>query len=348
MIEFNSNWMFSRDVSSMMGTLYGEQNVPVEVMLPHDAMVLEEKNENNPTGNAGAFYPGGNYLYTKTFYMPEENIGKTILLEFEGIYSRAEIFLNDEFVTGSHYGYINFYADLTTHLNYGGDNFLKVKVINQDVPNSRWYTGSGIDRPVNMLIGNEAHIKQDGLQITTPEVDTEISTVETKILVRYDGAKRVKAWLETEIHDEDGNVAASEKTPVTLYRGTDTVVRQRIFVYEPKLWLLESPNLYSCRTKLVVEGEIQDTAEERFGIRHIQIDPKYGLRLNGKSVRLRGSCIHHDNGVIGSVTLPYAEERRVQLMKEAGFNSIRMAHNPASSDRPVHYPMKNHCFPDCP
>lgn len=267
--EFNSNWMFSRDVSSMMGTLYGEQNVPVEVMLPHDAMVLEEKNENNPTGNAGAFYPGGNYLYTKTFYMPEENIGKTILLEFEGIYSR-------------------------------------------------WYTGSGIYRPVNMLIGNEAHIKQDGLQITTPEVDTEISTVETKILVRYDGAKRVKAWLETEIHDEDGNVAASEKTPVTLYRGTDTVVRQRIFVYEPKLWSLESPNLYSCRTKLVVEGEIQDTAEERFGIRHIQIDPKYGLRLNGKSVRLRGSCIHHDNGVIESVTLPYAEERRVQLMKEAG------------------------------
>lgn len=266
--EFNSNWMFSRDVSSMMGTLYGEQNVPVEVMLPHDVMVLEEKNENNPTGNAGAFYPGGNYLYTKTFYMPEENIGKTILLEFEGIYSR-------------------------------------------------WYTGSGIYRPVNMLIGNEAHIKQDGLQITTPEVDTEISTVETKILVRYDGAKRVKAWLETEIHDEDGNVAASEKTPVTLYRGTDTVVRQRIFVYEPKLWSLESPNLYSCRTKLVVEGEIQDTAEERFGIRHIQIDPKYGLRLNGKSVRLRGSCIHHDNGVIGSVTLPYAEERRVQLMKEA-------------------------------
>ena len=266
--EFNSNWMFSRDVSSMMGTLYGEQNVPVEVMLPHDAMVLEEKNENNPTGNAGAFYPGGNYLYTKTFYMPEENIGKTILLEFEGIYSR-------------------------------------------------WYTGSGIYRPVNMLIGNEAHIKQDELQITTPEVDTEISTVETKILVRYDGAKRVKAWLETEIHDEDGNVAASEKTPVTLYRGTDTVVRQRIFVYEPKLWSLESPNLYSCRTKLVVEVEIQDTAEERFGIRHIQIDPKYGLRLNGKSVRLRGSCIHHDNGVIGGVTLPYAEERRVQLMKEA-------------------------------
>ena len=98
---------------------------------------------------------------------------------------------------------------------------------------------------MNMLIGNEAHIKQDGLQITTPEVDTEISTVETKILVRYDGAKRVKAWLETEIHDEDGNVAASEKTPVTLYRGTDTVVRQRIFVYEPKLWSLESPNLYS-------------------------------------------------------------------------------------------------------
>ena len=313
-----------------MGSLYGEAHPPVEVTLPHDAMVLEERNEMNPTGNAGGFYPGGNYIYTKNFYMPEENLGKTILLEFEGIYNRAEIFLNDEFVTGSHYGYTNFYADLTSHLNYGGDNFLKVKVTNLDVPNSRWYTGTGIYRPVNLLIGNEAHIKEDGFQITTPEVAEDISTVETKIIIRYDGAKRIKSWLKTEISDKAGNVVAMEKTPVTLCRGTETTVRQRMFIYNPHLWSLEQPDLYKCRTELVIDEKLQDEAEETFGIRHIQIDPKYGLRLNGKSIKLRGSCIHHDNGVIGSVTLPSAEERRVHLMKKAGFNSIRMAHNSAS------------------
>lgn len=314
----------------MMGGLYGEANVPVEVTLPHDAMVLEERNESNPSGNAGGFYPGGNYVYTKDFYMPQENEGKTVLLEFEGIYNRANIFLNDEFVISCHNGYTNYYANLTTHLNYGGENHLKVKVTNQDVPNSRWYTGSGIYRPVSLLIGNEAHIKQDGLKITTPEVSEDISTVETELTIRYDGKKRIKAWIETEILNDAGEAVAGEKSPITLDRGEEIVVRQRIYVYNAKLWSLEEPNLYCCQVNLTVDGTVQDTARENFGIRHIQIDPKYGLRLNGKSVRLRGAGIHHDNGIIGSIALPQAEERRVVLMKKAGFNSIRMAHNSAS------------------
>lgn len=281
--DFNKHWMFSKDVSGMMGALYGE-----------------------------------------------ENQGKTILLEFEGIYNRAHVYLNEEFVASCHYGYTNFYADLTNHLNYGGENRLKVKVTNQDVPNSRWYTGSGIYRPVHLLVGNAAHIKQDGLKITTPEASEDISTVETEVIICYDGMKRVKAWLETQLLDEEGKTAGSEKTPVTLYRGKEVTLRQRMFVYDAKLWSLEEPNLYRCESRLVIDGEVQDVAREFFGIRHIQIDPKYGLRLNGKRVMLRGACIHHDNGVIGSVTLARAEERRVRLLKKAGFNSIRMAHNSSS------------------
>lgn len=328
--EFNDHWMFSRDISGMMGALYGESNIPTEVTLPHDAMILEKRSENNVTGNAGAFYPGGNYVYTKTFHMPAEDLGKTIMVEFEGIYNRARVYLNDAFVGACHYGYTNFYVDLSPHLKYGEDNVLMVKVTNQDVPNSRWYTGSGIYRPVYLLVGNEARIKQDGLKITTPEADTEISTLETAVTIQYDGKATVKACLETEIIDTNGNAVALEKSPVTLYRGKEIVLRQRIYVYDAKLWSLEEPNLYTCVAKLTIDGEIQDEAREKFGIRHIQVDPKYGLRLNGKHVMLRGACIHHDNGVIGSTTLARAEERRVERLKEAGFNSIRMAHNSSS------------------
>jgi beta-galactosidase len=328
--NFNAHWMFSKDISSMMGSLFGESNVPVEVTLPHDAMILEKRSIDNVTGNAGAFYPGGNYLYTKTFQVSAEDVGKTMLLEFEGIYNRARVYINGAFAGACHYGYTNFYVNMTPHLNYGAENIITVNVTNQDVPNSRWYTGSGIYRPVHLLVGNTARIKQDGMKITTPVAAEDISTVETAITVQYDGVQTVKSYLHTQLIGADGTVAASEKTPVTIYHGKELVIRQRLFVYNAKLWSLEEPNLYTCVTKLTIDGKVQDESVESFGIRHIQVDPLYGLRLNGKRVMLRGSCIHHDNGVLGSATLARAEERRVEISKAAGFNSIRMAHNSAS------------------
>ncbi|WP_018751950.1 DUF4982 domain-containing protein [Paenibacillus sanguinis] len=328
--NFNDHWMFSRDSKSMMGALYGQSNVPVEVTLPHDAMILEKRAADNPTGNAGAFYPGGNYVYTKTFQVAAEDAGKTMLLEFEGVYNRARVFINDAFAGSCHYGYTNFYINMTPYLKFGAENTITVYATNQDVPNSRWYTGSGIYRPVHLLIGNAARIKEDGVKITTPITAEDVSTVEIACTVQYDDMQTLQSVLQTQLIGPDGTVAASENTPVTLYHGKELVIRQRLFIYNAQLWSLENPNLYTCMTKLVIDGKVQDESIETFGIRHIQVDPLYGLRLNGVRVLLRGACIHHDNGVIGSVTLARAEERRVELLKATGFNSIRMAHNSTS------------------
>ena len=328
--DFNTGWMAAKDVSGMMGMLYGEANVPVPVTLPDDAMIREEKSKDNPTGNAGAFYPGGNYVYTKMFTVPEDAAEQVWMLEIEAAYNHSQVYLNQAFVAACSNGYRTYLADLTPHLKAGQPNLLTIKVQNGDVPNSRWYTGSGIYRPVWLMKGGTARIAPYGLKITTPEASEDISTIATEIHLQYDGIETKKAVLQTRIVNAAGETVACEDTDVTLFRDYQPVVRQRIYLENASLWSVDTPNLYTCEVTLLLDGEKADTAAERFGIRHIQIDPKYGLRINGKAVRLRGSCIHHDNGVIGSLALGAAEKRRVKILKDAGFNAIRMAHNPAS------------------
>ena len=328
--DFNAGWSVARDVSGMMGALYGENNAAISVTLPDDAMIREEKSPNSATGNSGAFYPGGNYIYTKNFFVPEDENQHLHILEFEASYHHTQVFLNQAFVTACPNGYRTFLADLTPHLKYGQENQLTVRVQNGAVPNSRWYTGSGLYRPVWLLKGGQAHIAPYGLRITTPEVSADISTIATEIHLQYHGTQTHRACLKTRILNASGVCVAEESTAVTLFCAYHPTVRQRIYLENADLWSLESPALYTCEVKLELDHQTEDTAVASFGIRHIQIDPKYGLRLNGKKVLLRGACIHHDNGVIGALALDAAEERRVRIMKEAGFNAIRIGHAPAS------------------
>lgn len=330
-INFNDAWLFKKEISSMMGELTeGNSAVETMVTLPHDAMVMEPRNEKNPSGNAGGFYPGGDYCYTKTFSVPQEDEGKTYVLEFEGIYNRGRLYVNGSYVDSVHYGYTRLISDITPYLNYGADNVVMVKVTNSDVPNSRWYTGSGLYRPVSLYIGEDIRIPVDGLRVSTPDVSEDVSLVCTEIPVEYDGKRARSIRVNTILKDAKGNTVASESTPVTLFSGNIPVVKQRIYLRDAKLWSLEHPDLYFCEVELLEGDERKDTASTVFGIRRIQLDPVNGLRLNGEPVLLRGSCIHHDNGAVGAATFARAEERRVELSKAAGFNALRIAHNTAS------------------
>lgn len=283
-ISFNQNWTCN-------GT---------PVRLPHDAQILEKRNPAVSDGGHG-YFPGGIYTYEKTFTAPAEWEGKKVLVEFEGVYKNSTVSLNGNVVGGHKYGYTTFTVELTG-LNYGAENTLTVVADNSKLPNSRWYTGSGIYRPVWLHVGETAHIEYQGVRITTLSIDPAVIRVETK----------ATEDVSVEILDGDTVIAAGS--------GADC----EITVPGAKLWSDETPNLYTAR---VTCGG--DVVEEKFGIRKIEWSNK-GLFINGKETLLRGGCVHHDSGILGAATYDESEWRRVRILKEAGFNAIRAAHNPCS------------------
>lgn len=330
--NFNRDWIVKKTSVNMTDSLLGNAAVPQEiaVTLPHDAMIAEKRDAHNPAGGACGFYGGGDYEYTKKLYVSEEDADQTFLLEFEGIYNRGYVYVNGALAGSIHYGYTELIVDITPYLYVGAENVISVKAINSDVPNSRWYTGSGIYRPVFLYKGGAVRIDVDGLRISTPEVSAEIAAVKVETKIRYDEKIRKTVVLKTEIIDPEGNVAATEASRATLFGQADTVQTQRIYVKAPQLWSVGQPNLYHCRVTVCDGDTVLDAAESTFGIRKLELNPVDGLKINGERVLLRGGCLHHDNGPVGAATFDRAEERRIELLKEAGFNSVRISHNSSS------------------
>lgn len=281
-LDFNSDWIFIKE--------NGERT---NLTLPHDAMLSEKRRAECRSGKQGAYFPGGKYQYIKEFIIEKDTIGKTLKLLFEGVYRNATITLNDKELLTHKYGYTEFEVDISKAVLVG-KNIIKVSVDNSLVPNCRWYSGSGIYRPVSLLVDhpNESKIRTISYSPAIIEIDVE------------EGA-------EVEIYDKDKLIA----------KGTSG----KYEIPSAKLWSSENPYLYTCITR--VNGEEEKTD---FGIRKIEWSGETGLLINGKEVLLRGGCIHHDNGVLGAACFKDAEERRVRLLKEAGFNALRIAHNPAS------------------
>ncbi len=329
--KWNDSWKVSKPgASPMMEAVQGGAKAATAVTLPHDAMIHEKRTQETKNKHQTGFYPGGIYYYTKSFEAPEEWQDKTVSLEFEGVYTNAMVYVNGDYAGGHPYGYTNFYIELDDFLRYGQTNEIKVVANNSAEENSRWYSGSGIYRNVNIMVGNRLHIVTDGVRITTPEIEEDCATVQLSVRMENRGSGRHKVRLVTEILDPEGTVAGKESTLITVFPNQQIPVRQRILVEEPRLWDVEQPDLYTCKVKILEDEIVLDEAEEHFGIRTITMNARHGLRLNGKEIKLRGSCIHHDNGIIGAVTLERAEERRCRQLKEAGFNCIRSAHHPVS------------------
>lgn len=327
--NFNRDWKIVKGSnSSMLSMLIGGGDMST-VQLPHDAMIHEEQTPDTKNGSQTGFYPGAEYVYLKKLYAPKEWIDKTVILEFEGVYRTAMVYVNGHFVKKNLCGYSNFYVTLDSFLIYGDENEIKVIADNATELNSRWYSGSGIYRDVKLLIGEHIHIPADGVRITTVTADEKFSTLEIqteiKNLIRTKEKIKVKATLSY-----DNEVIAEDVLPITIFPQGEETVRQSICVMNPKLWDCEHPSLYECKVQILSGETVLDEVVEKTGIRVISLDAEHGLRINGKEIKLRGTCIHHDNGIIGATTLAAAEERRCRQMKEAGFNSIRSAHHPMS------------------
>lgn len=324
---WNDGWKFWKDRDSF-ALVWNVPETAVDVTLPHDAMLLENTTANSQNGTNTGFRDAECYTYVKRFFAPRDWEEKNIAVVFEGIYMNALVYLNGQFVAKSPSGYATFTANLSTLLRYNAENELRVQVKAGAMPNSRWYSGAGIYRDVYLLQGAHVHIAENGIKITTEE-SGETAVIKAEITIENKSAKAYNLTLNTLIKNADMSVAA-EKSTFFLPAGKSRILVQRLVIEHATLWSDETPNLYTACVSLAADDACFDSTAETFGIRTLSLDAKRGLRVNGTRVKLRGACIHHDNGLLGAATYEEAEWRRVSILKEAGFNAIRMSHQPMS------------------
>lgn len=329
--NFNHNWRFRRGLDNPMTSVFvGAAADTVEVNLPHDAMLGSKRSADNSIEEGIGYFTPENVEYEKIYHMPLEDRGKVVYLEFEGVYGNAVLEVNGQVVTRHRYGFTGFTAKISDYLVCGQPNRIKMTALNDMHPNGRYYTGTGIYRNVKLMTAEPLHIVPDGVHLTTIDADKDIAVVEVAVTLHNENSGHRKAVLRTVLKGKNGEEAGQAETTVNLLSGDKTVVRQRVYLRNPALWSVETPDLYTYETTLEDERDIIDKAEGTFGVRVIQLDPVHGLRLNGESIKLKGGCVHSDNGPIGAVSAEDAERRRVRMLKEAGYNAIRTAHNPAS------------------
>ena len=327
--KFNQNWIFTIGSGSSLDALAGGNNTAKQVTLPHDASIGRERNPEEPNGSGNGFFREESYVYTKTFSMNADDKDKNVYLEFEGVYQNAFVYVNNSFAGKCPYGYSNFYVDITKYLNYNEPNALKV-VVKNGVPSGRWYTGGGIYRDVNLMIAGRLHLVPDSVQLAAIEVEDDQAIIRAKSTIAYTGIGIREITLCTELMDAEGNVVAADEMSVTVEEHSEQEYQQKMYVPNPNRWDAENPYLYTYRTYIKENDSVIDEETRTFGIRKLQLDTKHGLRVNGKVVKLRGGCIHHDNGIIGTAEFTHSAEARVKKLKETGFNAIHSAHYPMS------------------
>lgn len=274
------------------------------VTLPHDAMLAEPRTALSAGGTNTGWYEGYDYEYRRTLTVPENELADTHILEFEGVYHNAEVWLNGQKAAFRPYGYTNFYVDCAPYL-HAGENELRVIARNADQPNSRWYSGAGIYRPVQLWTARGAHIALNGVKIRPLSLDPAV--VEVRVKTAAPGTVRLMVDDLPAVQQESGGEAVFTLT-----------------LDNARLWTPETPNLYTCRVSFA-----DDEVTETFGVRKVEWGTE-GFLLNGKRYIIQGACIHHDNGLLGAVCDPDAVARKVRLLKENGYNAIRSAHNPCS------------------
>lgn len=325
---FNTGWKLQKGILGPFEQFFGAKAPEKEVTLPHDAMIEEKRDPACESGTQTGFYPTKSYTYLKELDVPADWDGDTVLLEFEGVMQKAMVYLNGEFLGGHSYGYTGFTVDLTPSLRCGQKNLLKVLAIGQEKA-SRWYTGMGIYRDVYLWRGKDVFFPPRPVQVTTEAIENGYATVRLDIQVENKLSRYQQARVNLRLTAPDGVTAAEEWAAVTLGPGETSRFPQRLTVENPKLWSPEHPDLYTWKVELWDGDTLLDSAEGPCGIRTLRLDARRGLQINGETVKLRGACVHHDNGVIGAVSLYDAEVYKLKGLKAAGFNAIRCAHHPA-------------------
>lgn len=339
---FDHNWLFKKD-----GMVSGPEKNNFDastwrkVELPHDWSIEDLPNQTldsivGPFSKASegkintGFTVGGTAWYRKSFKLNKAEQGKSVYIQFDGVYMNSDVWVNGHHLGFHPYGYTAFYYDITPYLLPAGkDNVIAVSIKNEG-KNSRWYTGSGIYRHVWLTVVNPVHVDVWGIAVTTPKVDKKSTNVNIATAVKNAGKEKANFTLQVQIIDATGKVVATAQKDVTVNPGSKADVKNVIALVKPKFWSPQTPVLYQAKVTVLHNKKEVDATSTSFGVREIKMDPQQGLLINGVSVKLKGGCIHHDNGPLGSKAIDRAEERKVELLKANGFNAIRTSHNPPS------------------
>ncbi|MCI7456942.1 glycoside hydrolase family 2 TIM barrel-domain containing protein [Actinomyces urogenitalis] len=329
-LPLNHGWTVRDNVGAFAQLMGTAPATPVT--LPHDATLAAGRDPHSENATHTAYFRSGAWVYERTLDVPASWRERRVTLELEGVYRDAVVKVNGSFAAQRPNGYTMFHVELDPFLRYGQENTITVEC--QAHNDSRWYSGGGITRPVHLLTGPLTHIAAEGLAVTTPQIEDDLAVIEVAVPVVNGSHATATSDVTVEIHSADGGVVASGSVRVTTLAGETQLGRARMYVTNPALWSTESPVLYSAHATLWPVSDDADDAADRaettFGIRRFQLDPLHGLRINGEVVNLRGACVHNDNGVLAGASYEAAEDRRVRLLKAAGFNALRSSHNPMS------------------
>jgi beta-galactosidase len=332
---FDFNWRFHKGGALGAESISFDDSQWRKVDLPHDWSIEDLPGTESPFNIDaidqvnGGFTTGGTGWYRKRFIIPDSLSDKQFIITFEGVYMNSEVWLNGNLLGDHPYGYTSFWFNITDKLLFGKENILAVKVKNEG-ENSRWYSGSGIYRHVWLDVVSSVHVAPWGTSITTTRTSEKEAVVKVTTTITNNSNKVTNISLETKILNQDRQNLSNISTEKSIEAGKTVDIVQEMKLNNPDLWSTDSPTLYKAISEIQLSESVIDQIETKFGIRTISFDTLNGFKLNGKHLKLKGGCVHHDNGILGSKAYDRAEERRVELLKSNGFNAVRSSHNPPS------------------
>lgn len=352
-VNIDGGWRFQHHPFSLGDELSGK-NTARTVNLPHDYMLEENVCEDAPAAAAMGYYNGRVAFYAKTILIPDAWKEEKVFLHFDGVMMNAALEVNGCQVMLHHYGYTPFWADITPYVYWGEDNRITVSVTPSMQPNSRWYTGAGIFRSVELVHTPKLHIAADGIFTYTKRVEYEEGKASeahlcSEVTVCNDTPVTHLVRVEVTLFSENqARAVLTRSSSIQVNAAGSATAIVPMTLPEPELWDVETPNLYQVTARVTDLGEfgcglvpakgssaggsiLTDELSVLFGIRTLSADAVCGLKVNGRTVKLKGGCIHHDNGILGAVSLYDSEYRKIRLLKESGFNAVRTAHNPPSA-----------------
>ncbi|NMA72935.1 MAG: glycoside hydrolase family 2 protein [Bacteroidales bacterium] len=326
----NDNWKFTlNEVENGQNPTLNDRHWQT-VNLPHDWSVQQQLSPS--LASCTGYLPGGIGWYRKTFTIPQNQKDKKVYLYFEGVYNRSEVYINGESLGKRPNGYISFMFDATPYINYDQENTIAVRVDHSEDADSRWYTGSGIYRNVWLVYANPVHIDQWGVFVYPKNVTSKKATMQVDVEVVNHSSVKEKLVVNNQLFSPEGKVVASKKSTISINPNSKESISLTLNVNNPRLWDLESPNLYQLKTKIYKGKDVLDQTTTTTGIRSYTFDPNKGFALNGEWMKVKGVCLHHDAGVLGSAVPREVWKRRLLTLKEVGCNAIRTSHNPQAPD----------------